>query len=73
MTYVSSTQRRRPSLTERFGAWVAGWAKALAEAKAHAEMTHKLRGLDDHLLRDMGLTWTGTRFERDAGDEDCQR
>ena len=59
-----STTPRRVSFAARLEAWFAAWLKALREVKAQAELTNKLKGVDDHLLRDMGLTWTGRRYEQ---------
>lgn len=64
-----STTPRRVSFAMRLEAWFAAWLKALREVKVQAELTNKLKGVDDHLLRDMGLTWTGRRYEHVVRDE----
>jgi len=50
-------------------AWLSEWRRMLQETRAQAELRRKLRGIDDHLLRDMGLQWTGRHFERIGGDD----
>jgi len=64
MANVSLTPRRPSALVSRLESWFAGWIRALREIRAQAELTRKLEGVDDHLLRDIGLTWTGSRYER---------
>jgi hypothetical protein len=61
---------RRPSFAERVEAWFAAWVAAFSEIRAQAELRHKLQGVDDHLLRDMGLTWTGREYRRVRDGED---
>ncbi len=65
-----STTPLRASFAARLEAWFAAWLKALKEVRVQADLTNKLKGVDDHLLRDMGLTWTGRRYERIVRDED---
>jgi len=69
MTNVSITPRRG-SIIDRLEGWFAGWLKALKDVKAEAELRHKLHRVDDHLLRDMGLRWTGRRYEALSRDKD---
>ncbi len=69
MTNVSITPRGG-SIIDRLEGWLAGWLKALRDVKAEAELRHKLGRVDDHLLRDMGLRWTGRRYERITDDKD---
>lgn len=64
MAHVSFTARQASVLVDRIADWIAGWREALREAKLQAELRRKLSGTDDHLLRDMGLRWTGRHFER---------
>jgi hypothetical protein len=66
MAHVSITPRRRPAFLERVEAWLAEWRRLSREIGAQAELERKLRGVDSHLLRDMGLEWTGRRLERIA-------
>jgi hypothetical protein len=72
MANVSITPPRG-SVFDRIEAWFAAWTRALKAVKAEAELAQKLRDVDDHLLRDMGLTWTGRRYERTAEGEDGRR
>ena len=69
MAHVSFTPRQATALVERMEVWFAEWRQGLRQARSQAELTRKLQGVDEHLLRDMGLTWTGSRFERSARDE----
>lgn len=69
MTNVSITPRRG-SIVDRLERWLAGWLKAFKDVKAEAELRHKLQRVDDHLLRDMGLRWTGRRYEPLSRDKD---
>ena len=53
-----------------FGAWVEAARQWLNETgnvvnriRMEAELRRKLEGVDDHLLRDMGLKRTGNRLE----------
>ena len=64
MSHVAITPKRAASLVDRAADWVAEWAELLREARHQAELRRKFRGVDDHLLRDMGLMWTGRHFER---------
>jgi hypothetical protein len=48
----------------RLERWFAESRRLSREIRMQAEMERKLRGVDDHLLRDMGLKWTGSRLER---------
>lgn len=64
MSHVAITPKRAASLVDRVAVWAAEWADLLREARHQAELRRKLRGVDDHLLRDMGLMWTGRHFER---------
>ncbi len=68
MANVSITPRR--SIFDRLESWFAAFFKSVREIRTEAELRSKLRDVDDHLLRDMGLTWTGRRYERIGGDED---
>jgi hypothetical protein len=73
MAYVSFTPPRAPTFAARMRTWLAAWVKALKEVRAEAELRHKLRDVDDHMLRDMGLMWTGRRYERFVRREDERR
>lgn len=53
-----------------FGAWaeaaqrfIEEMGRAMQRARMEAELRRKLEGVDDHLLRDMGLKRTGDRLE----------
>jgi uncharacterized protein YjiS (DUF1127 family) len=50
-------------------AWFAAWIAAFREVRSQAELRQRLQGVDEHLLRDMGLTWTGRRYEQTIPDE----
>ena len=69
MSHVSITPRQAASFVERLEAWFAEWRRFAREVSAQAELERKLRGVDDHLLRDMGLKWTGRRLERINRDD----
>ena len=58
--------RPRPALgfVERVAAWIAEWRRTAREVAAQAELERKLKGVDAHLLRDMGLEWSGRHLER---------
>ncbi len=73
MANVSITPGGRRSIIDRLGAWFAASGKALREARADVQLRNNLRDVDDHLLRDMGLTWTGRRYERAARNEEDWR
>jgi len=64
MSHVAITQKQAAGFVDRVAIWVAEWRQALHEAREQAELRRKLSGVDDHLLRDMGLKWTGRHFER---------
>lgn len=64
MSHVALTPRQAASFVDRVGIWIAEWRQVLQEAREQAELRRKLSGVDDHLLRDMGLKWTGRHFER---------
>jgi uncharacterized protein YjiS (DUF1127 family) len=64
-----SINPRRASFAERVEAWFAAWIAAFREVKSQAELRQRLQGVDEHLLRDMGLTWTGRRYEQTIADE----
>jgi uncharacterized protein YjiS (DUF1127 family) len=73
MADVSVTSRQASVFVERLGAWFAEWRRTAREVRSQAELTRKLRGVDDHLLRDMGLERTERRFERILGDDSSWR
>ena len=64
MSHVAFTLKQAASLVDRVAAWLGEWRELLQEARHQAELRRKLSGVDDHLLRDMGLMWTGRHFER---------
>ena len=62
----TDSQNRRAG----FGAWaeaarqfIEEMGRALQRIRMEAELRRKLEGVDDHLLRDMGLKRTGNRLE----------
>lgn len=57
------------SILARLERWFAESRRLSREIGLQAEMQRKLRGVDDHLLRDMGLKWIGSRLERMSRDE----
>jgi hypothetical protein len=69
MAQVTISHRRIFAFIERLDSWFAEWRRLSREVMAHAELERKLRGVDDHLLRDMGLKWTGRRLERISRDD----
>ena len=69
MADISLTSRSASNLVERIEAWLSAWRSTLREVRAQSELRRKLDGVDDHLLRDMGLRWSGRHFER-IGEED---
>ena len=69
MTHVSITPRQALGFVERVEAWIAEWRFFAREVAAQAELERKLRGVDAHLLRDMGLEWSGRRLERILRDD----
>jgi hypothetical protein len=69
MAHVSITLKQAAGLVSRVEGWFAEWRRFAREVQAQAELERKLKGVDQHLLRDMGLTWTGRRLERVVGDE----
>jgi hypothetical protein len=69
MAYISFTPQPAPTRVERMRGWLAAWLKALRDIGAEAELRRKLKGVDDHMLRDMGLMWTGSRYDRIVRDE----
>jgi hypothetical protein len=66
MAHVSITSRQALGFVDRVEAWIAEWRRFSREVKAQAELERKLKGVDSHLLRDMGLEWSGRRLERIA-------
>ena len=64
MSQVAITLRQAAGLLDRLAVWISEWRQLLNEARHQAELRRRLGGIDDHLLRDMGLTWTGRHFER---------
>jgi len=64
MSHVAITLKQAASLMDRAAVWMAEWRALLQEARRQAELRRKLSGVDSHLLRDMGLVWTGRHFER---------
>jgi uncharacterized protein YjiS (DUF1127 family) len=70
MAHVSMTLRQVSILVDRVAAWFAEWRRVFREIRLQAKLTRELEGVDDHLLRDIGLTWTGRRFKR-SGCDDC--
>jgi hypothetical protein len=69
MSTVSIMPRRASAFVERLGERLAEWRRFSREVTAQAELERKLRGVDERLLRDMGLEWTGRRLQRAARDE----
>jgi len=69
MAHVSITPRQALGFVERVEAWIAEWRRFAREVSAQAELERKLRGVDRHLLRDMGLEWSGRRLEKMVRDD----
>ena len=55
MAHVSITRGQASGFVERVEAWLAEWRQAFREVREQAELARKLRGVDEHLLRDMGI------------------
>ena len=59
----------RNSILARLERWFAESRRLSREIGAQAELKRRLRGVDDHLLRDMGLKWTDGRLRRVDRDD----
>jgi len=62
---------RRLSFAERAQAWFAEWIATFQRVRFQTRLRHELSHVDDHLLRDMGIAWTGRHYERAKGEEEC--
>jgi uncharacterized protein YjiS (DUF1127 family) len=62
------TLRQVSNLVDRAEAWFGEWRGVFRESRSQARISRELEGADSHLLRDIGLTWTGRRFERRNDD-----
>ena len=69
MSHLALTLSQAAGLVERATGWLAGWRQALRDAREQAEIRRRLSGVDEHLLRDMGIRWSGRHFERIGRDE----
>jgi len=69
MAHMTITRRQALGLVERVEAWIADWRRFSREVRAQAELERKLKGVDDHLLRDMGLEWVGRRLTKTRHDQ----
>ena len=69
MSHVALTRNQAAGFVERVFNWLAGWQKAFRDAREQAEIRRRLIGVDEHLLRDMGIRWSGRHFERIGRDE----
>ena len=69
MAHVTITMKQAASFVCRVEAWLAEWRRFAREIQTQAELERKLKGVDPHLLRDMGLAWTGRRLERIVSDD----
>ena len=56
MAHVTITMKQAASFVCRVEAWLAEWRRFAREIQTQAELERKLKGVDPHLLRDMGLT-----------------
>ena len=68
MSPVSFRARQASIFVDRIAEWLSEWRNLLREARAQAELRRKLSSVDDHLLRDMGLRWTGRHYERTGSE-----
>jgi hypothetical protein len=62
----TDSQKRRGGFGARVEAarqWLDETGSVLKRIRMEAELRRKLEGVDDHLLRDMGLKRTGNRLE----------
>ena len=62
----ADSQKRRGGFGARVEAarqWLGKTGSVLKRIRMEAELRRKLEGVDDHLLRDMGLKRTGDRLE----------
>ena len=64
MAHDSCLPGRAPGFFPRVAARIAEWRSTFSEIRAEAAIARKLDGVDDHLLRDMGLKRSGRRVER---------
>ena len=69
MSHLALTLSQAAGLVERAAGWLAGWRRAFRDAREQAEIRRRLSGVDEHLLRDMGIRWSGRHFERIGRDE----
>jgi hypothetical protein len=69
MSHVALTRGQASGFVERVATWLAGWRQAFRDAREQAEIRRRLVGVDEHLLRDMGIRWSGRHFERIGRDE----
>jgi hypothetical protein len=64
MANTAITLRQARGFVERVEAWLSEWRRIRREVSAQAELERKLKGVDAHLLRDMGLEWSGRHLEK---------
>ena len=69
MSHVALTRSQASGFVERVATWLASWRQAFRDAREQAEIRRRLVGVDEHLLRDMGIRWSGRHFERIGRDE----
>ena len=69
MSHLALTRSQAGGFVERVANWLAGWRQAFRDAREQAEIRRKLIGVDEHLLRDMGIRWSGRHFERIGRDD----
>jgi hypothetical protein len=69
MSQLAITLSQAAGFVERTANWLSGWRKAFRDAREQAEIRRRLSGVDEHLLRDMGIRWSGRHFERVGDDE----
>jgi hypothetical protein len=69
MAQASITRTQELGVIGRIEASIAAWRRFARELAIQSELERKLRGVDAHLLRDMGLEWSGRRLERVVRDD----
>lgn len=59
----TSLRRQRSTFLKGLGRWISESREQFRRARVEAQLAHSLEGYNEHLLRDMGLTWSGRRIK----------